>query len=193
MKLYQMGCNLVRRPFGGWRRGVVAVCLAAAFTTPALAQVRHAARARAAATADTLPGDTAVTIGTLPNGLRYYIRVNRTPAQRAELRLAVDAGSTFEDSTQRGLAHFVEHMAFNGTTHFGRLEIKRYLESMGMAFGADVNAETSHSATVYRFTIPTDRADALPTGVRILADWVHGVTFDSAAVEAERGIVMGEW
>ncbi|HEX6535949.1 MAG TPA: insulinase family protein [Gemmatimonadaceae bacterium] len=137
--------------------------------------------------------DSAATIGTLPNGLRYYIRRNATPAHRAELRLVVDAGSALEDSTQRGLAHFVEHMAFNGTTHFRKLDIVRYIESIGMRFGADLNAETTFDATTYRFTIPTDQPDALATGIRILADWAHGIGFDSAAVEAERGIIMGEW
>lgn len=135
----------------------------------------------------------AVLTGTLANGLRYYIRPNAVPEHRAELRLVVDAGSALEDSTQRGLAHFVEHLAFNGTTRFKKLDIVRYLEAMGMQYGADLNAQTTFDETIYRFTVPTDRADAVSTGIEILADWAHGITFDSAAVEAERGIILGEW
>lgn len=137
--------------------------------------------------------DSALVIDSLPNGLRYYLRVNHVPAQRAELRLVVNAGSALEDESQRGLAHFVEHMAFSGTTHFQKHEIQRYLESMGMRFGGDLNAATNYDATTYRLTIPTDQPDALSTGIAILADWAHGISFDSAAVEAERGIILGEW
>ena len=140
-----------------------------------------------------LPFDPAVTVGTLPNGLRYYIHARPVPAHRAELRLAVDVGSVLEEPTELGVAHFVEHMAFNGSRHFAKLEIQHQLEAMGMQFGADLNAATTSDETTYRLTVPTDRADALPTGVRILADWAHGVTFDSAAVDAERGIILSEW
>lgn len=139
-----------------------------------------------------LPLDTAVTTGTLPNGLRYYLRVNHVPAHRAELRLVVDAGSVLEDDDQRGIAHFLEHMAFNGTTRFGKQGIVHYLESMGMRFGADLNATTGYDETIYRLTVPTDRPDAVRTGISILADWAHGITLDSAAVDAERGVILGE-
>ena len=172
---------------------VLAMWLAASVLLTPIVLPAQSAPTATGVSVDRLTIDPAVTTGRLANGLRYYIRPNAVPAHRAELRLVVDAGSALEDSTQRGLAHFVEHMAFNGTTHFRKLDIVRYLEAMGMQFGADLNAATTFDETTYRITVPTDRADALPTGVRILADWAHGITFDSAAVEAERGIIMGEW
>jgi len=144
-------------------------------------------------TADRLPVDPNVTVGTLPNGLRYYIRVNTRPEKRAELRLAVNAGSILEDETQQGLAHFVEHMAFNGTKNFAKQEIVGYLESIGMRFGSHLNAYTSFDETVYMLQLPTDDAEALRTGVRILGEWAHNVTFDAAEVDKERGVVIEEW
>jgi zinc protease len=146
-----------------------------------------------AAGADTLPRDPAVRAGTLANGLRYVVRENRRPERRAELRLVVDAGSVLEDEDQRGLAHFVEHMAFNGTENFEKQEIVSYLESIGMRFGADLNAYTSFDETVYMLTVPTDAPEPLATGLRILEEWAHRVTFDAAEIEKERGVVIEEW
>src|SRR5262245_66119794 len=103
-----------------------------------------------------IPVETAITVGTLPNGLRYYVRANKKPEKRAELRLVVKAGSVLEDEDQQGLAHFVEHMAFNGTEHFPKSEIISFIESLGMRFGADLNAYTSFDETVYILEIPTD-------------------------------------
>lgn len=140
-----------------------------------------------------LPVDTAVTVGKLPNGIRYYIRVNHEPRHRAELRLVVNVGSILEDSTQRGIAHFVEHMAFNGTTHFARQELVDYLESTGVRFGADLNASTGFDETVYQLTVPTDSAGLLARGVQVLEDWAHGLTFDPAEIDRERGVVIEEW
>lgn len=140
-----------------------------------------------------LPSDSAVTIGTLPNGLRYFIRENRKPEARAELRLVVNAGSVLEDEDQRGLAHFVEHMAFNGTKNFEKQEIVDYLESIGMKFGADLNAYTSFDETVYMLTVPTDTGSFLEKGFQILEDWAHNITFDSLEIEKERGVVIEEW
>ena len=140
-----------------------------------------------------LPVDSAVTVGKLPNGLRYYIRVNHEPRNRAELRLVVNVGSILEDSSQRGIAHFVEHMAFNGTTHFARQQLVDYLESTGVRFGADLNASTSFDETIYQLTVPTDSAGLLARGVQVLEDWAHGLTFDSAEVDRERGVVIEEW
>src|SRR6478672_2986524 len=125
-----------------------------------------------------LPFDPAVTVGTLPNGLRYYIRENHKPDKRAELRLVVNAGSILEDEDQRGLAHVVEHMAFNGTTHFAKNDLVDYLEGVGMRFGPDINAYTSYDETVYMLTLPTDSAGVLDTGMQILQDWATGITFD---------------
>ena len=103
----------------------------------------------------TIPVDPLITFGTLPNGLRYYVRENRLPQARAELRLVVKAGSVLEDEDQRGLAHFVEHMAFNGTRHFPKQEIANYMQALGMRFGAHVNAHTGFDETEYQLQIPT--------------------------------------
>ena len=126
-----------------------------------------------------LPVDPAVTVGTLPNGLRYYIRVNHRPAKRAELRLVVNAGSVLEDDDQQGLARFAEHMAFNGTTHFKKQELVEFIESIGMRFKADLNAGTSFDETVYELQVPTDSAHIVRKAFEILEDWAHGVTFDT--------------
>ena len=137
--------------------------------------------------------DSAVTIGRLPNGLQYYIRVNGEPQQRAELRLVVKAGSLQEDDDQRGLAHFVEHMAFNGTKNFEKQELIHYLESIGMTFGGDLNASTTYDHTLYKLTVPTNTAGALEKGFQILDDWAQGISLDAADIEAERGVVLSEW
>ncbi len=140
-----------------------------------------------------IPVEPAITVGTLPNGLRYYIRPNKQPLDRAELRLVVKAGSVLEDDDQQGLAHFVEHMAFNGTKNFPGEEVVKFLQSTGMRFGADVNANTSFDETTYMLTVPTDQADILAKSFLVLEDWAHNVTFDPAEVEKERGVVMEEW
>lgn len=152
-----------------------------------------AAPAAAQSAGTRLPADSAVRIGTLPNGLRYYVRRNAEPDNRAELRLVVGAGSVLEDPDQRGLAHFVEHMAFNGTRNFPEQALTDYLERVGMRFGPDINAYTSFDETVYQLTLPTDSAGILETGFDILEDWAHGVTFDSLEIEKERGVVIEEW
>jgi zinc protease len=143
--------------------------------------------------AQTLPVDSAIKTGILPNGLRYYIRKNTTPAKRAELRLIVNAGSILETEDQLGLAHFIEHMAFNGTTHFAKNSLVGYLQSIGVRFGADLNATTSFDETEYILPVPTSRTRELDSAFTILADWAHGQLFDSAEVVAERGVVREEW
>jgi zinc protease len=143
--------------------------------------------------ADPMPVDAAISQGTLPNGLRYYVRANRKPEKRAELRLVVKAGSILEDDDQQGLAHVVEHMAFNGTQHFPKHEVVQFLESLGMRFGADVNAYTSFDETVYMLTVPTDQPAVLDRALLILEDWAHHVTFDPAEIDKERPVVMEEW
>ena len=140
-----------------------------------------------------LPLDSAIVHGRLENGIRYFVMRNGRPEKRAELRLAVNAGSVLEDDDQLGLAHFVEHMAFNGTRNFPKNELVHFLESIGMRFGADLNAYTSFDETIYMLTVPTDSARLLPRGVEILADWAAGQTFDSAEIERERGVVIEEW
>ncbi|MEM7480968.1 MAG: insulinase family protein [Acidobacteriota bacterium] len=142
---------------------------------------------------DPLPLDPSVRSGRLDNGLTYLIRAYGKPAERADVRLVVDAGSLVEEEDQRGLAHFVEHMAFNGSEHFGEQELVDYLESIGMRFGPDINAYTSFDETVYTLTVPTDDPLLLDRAFLILEDWAHGVAFDEAAVERERGVVIEEW
>jgi zinc protease len=142
---------------------------------------------------DLMPVDAAITQGTLPNGLRYYVRANRKPEKRAELRLVVKAGSILEDDDQQGLAHLVEHMAFNGTKNFPTHDVVAFLESLGMRFGADVNAYTSFDETVYMLTVPTDKPGTLDRALLILEDWAHNVTFDPAEIDKERPVVIEEW
>ena len=138
--------------------------------------------------------DPSLRTGTLPNGLRYYVRANRAPEKRAYLWLAVNAGSVLEDEDQLGYAHFLEHMAFNGTERFPRQSLIEFVESSGMRFGPDLNAYTSFDETVYQLTLPTDDPTYLDQGLRILEDWAGGkITLDSAEVVAERGVVLGEW
>ncbi len=142
---------------------------------------------------DTLPLDPAIVTGQLPNGLRYYVRRNARPANRAELRLAVNAGSILEAPDQRGLAHVAEHMAFNGTRSFARHELVDFLESIGMRFGPDLNASTSFDETIYQLLIPSDRPGLLERGIQILEEWASAITFDSTEIEKERGVVIEEW
>ena len=140
-----------------------------------------------------LPVDPTVRVGTLPNGMRYYVRRNAKPEQRAELRLVVNAGSILEDDDQRGLAHFLEHMAFNGTKSFAKNDIVKYLESIGVRFGADLNAQTGFDETIYILPVPTDSAGILEKSFRFLGDVATGIVFDSLEVVAERGVVLSEW
>lgn len=140
-----------------------------------------------------VPLDPAVKQGRLKNGLRYFIRENERPANRAELRLVVNAGSLQEDEDQLGLAHFVEHMAFNGTKNFEKQELVDYLEGIGMRFGPDLNAYTSFDETVYMLQLPTDEEDILAKGFDILEDWAHNISFDDEEIDKERGVVIEEW
>jgi zinc protease len=140
-----------------------------------------------------LPVDPKVKVGTLPNGIRYYIRRNVKPEKRAELRLVVNAGSVLESDDQLGYAHFIEHTAFNGTTHFAKNDLVKYLQSIGVRFGADLNAYTSFDQTVYILPVPTDTAAIVEKGFQILEDWAQGQRFDSTEVANERGVVREEW
>lgn len=140
-----------------------------------------------------MPVDPQITMGKFPNGLRYYIRPNKKPEKRAELRLVVKAGAILEDDDQRGLAHFVEHMAFNGTKNFPKHELISFIESLGMRFGADINAYTSFDETVYMLQVPTDKPEAMARAFQVLEDWAHNVTFETAEIDKERGVVMEEW
>ena len=140
-----------------------------------------------------IPLDPAVRYGTLDNGLAFYVRANQKPENRAQLRLVLNAGSIVEDDDQRGLAHFVEHMAFNGTENFEKQELIDYLESVGMRFGPDINAYTSFDETVYMLEIPTDDEEIVTTAFQILEDWAHQISFVDEEIDKERGVVIEEW
>lgn len=139
-----------------------------------------------------LPVDPDVIIGKLPNGLTYYIRKNSEPKNRAELYLVSKAGSVLETDAQEGLAHFTEHMAFNGTRDFPKNELVNYLQKSGVKFGADLNAFTSFDETVYQLPIPTDSLAVFEKGFTILANWAGYLSFDPKEIDAERGVVLEE-
>lgn len=139
-----------------------------------------------------LPINHRVIKGTLDNGIQYIIQKNSKPTKRAEIRLAINAGSTLEDDNQQGFAHFVEHMAFNGTQDFKKQEIVEYIESIGMRFGAHLNAHTSFDETVYKLQIPTNKPELLETGIHILENWAHKISFEPEEIDKERGVVIEE-
>lgn len=148
---------------------------------------------QSAAKEPALPQDPAVRKGVLANGMTFYIRENSKPANRAELRLLVNAGSLLEDPDQQGLAHFLEHMAFNGTKNFKKKELVNYLQSIGMEFGAHVNAMTSFEETVYLLRIPTDDNAITEKALQMLDDWARAISLEDEEIEAERGVVIEEW
>ena len=164
-----------------------------AILTVALLPLFAALPETAVAQSDAIPLDSAVRTGTLPNGLRYYIRRNARPANRLELRLVINAGSVLEDDDQKGLAHFTEHMLFNGTRRFAKNDIVSYLESIGVRFGADLNAYTGFDETVYILPVPTDKPGLVERSFDVLEDWAGGALFDSTEVVKERGVVLEEW
>jgi len=140
----------------------------------------------------TIPIDPNVKVGTLSNGLTYYIRNNGKPEDKVELRLVVNAGSIMETDRQLGLAHFMEHMNFNGTKNFEKNDLIDYLQSIGVKFGADLNAYTSFDETVYILPIPSDDPEKLEKGFQILEDWAHNTTLSEEAIDGERGVVLEE-
>ncbi len=146
-----------------------------------------------AADTDPLPIDPAVTIKKLPNGLTYYLRANKKPENRAQFHLIINAGSILESEKTLGLAHFLEHMAFNGTKNFEKLEIVNFLERTGMTFGADVNAYTSFDETAYRLEVPMDKPEVVRKALQVLEDWAHNISFDAEEIEKERGVITEEW
>ncbi|HTR31862.1 MAG TPA: insulinase family protein [Puia sp.] len=139
-----------------------------------------------------LPLDTAVHTGRLPNGLTYYIRHNEQPKDRVLIYLVNNVGSVLEDNDQQGLAHFMEHMNFNGTTHFPKNELIDYLQRNGVRFGADINAYTSFDETVFELPIPSNKPDVLRTGLTIVHDWSQGALLDPTEIDKERGVVLEE-
>src|SRR3982751_1363240 len=139
-----------------------------------------------------LPVDPNVKIGKLPNGLTYYIRKNAKPEKKVELRLAVNAGAVLEEKDQRGLAHFMEHMNFNGSKHFPKNELVDYLQKIGVQFGADLNAYTSFDETVYILPIPSSDPKIVEQGFTVLEDWAFNNLMDKNEIEKERGVVLEE-
>ncbi|HUU32449.1 MAG TPA: insulinase family protein [Vicinamibacterales bacterium] len=179
---------------------LVALALTASSVTPR-AQVAAPVAPAVAPAADPataalevpLPVDADVRTGRLPNGLRYFLRQNGRPAKRVSMRLAVDVGSIYEDEDQRGLAHFLEHMAFNGSTHFKPGELVAFLESIGARFGPHVNASTNFDETIYMLDVPTDREGYVDKGLLALRDFAGGATLSADEIDKERGVVIEEW
>ena len=144
------------------------------------------------AIAQLLPLDPDVKIGKLANGFTYYIRKNTEPKNRAYLYLANKVGSILENEDQQGLAHFVEHMGFNGTKHYPKNDLVSYLQKAGVRFGADLNAYTSFDETVYQLPIPTDDAEIFKNGMQMMRDWAQDATLDPVEIDKERGVVLEE-
>ena len=141
-----------------------------------------------------LPIDSAVRVGRLDNGLTYYIRHNELPKQRAEFHIAQAVGAILEEDNQNGLAHFLEHMAFNGTEHFPGKGIIKYFESIGVNFGGNINAYTSLDETVYRLSdVPTIREGIIDSALLVMHDWSHSLLLEGDEIDAERGVILEEW
>ena len=140
-----------------------------------------------------LPVDPKIIIGKLDNGISYYIRKNTEPANRADIRLVINSGSILEGERQRGLAHVLEHMAFQGTEHFEKQAITDFMESIGMQMGSGVNAFTGIDDTTYMLQLPTDNENHLETAFLILRDWATGIKFEPEEIESERKVVIEEW
>ncbi|GEP97149.1 M16 family metallopeptidase [Chitinophaga cymbidii] len=170
---------------------VLALAVSSVFSfwnSPVSAQKKATARFAG----ELIPADAGVKIGKLPNGLTYYIRKNAEPKNRAVLYMALKAGSLMETDAQQGLAHFTEHMSFNGTRDFPKNELINYLQKAGVKFGADLNAYTSFDQTVYQLPIPTDSAALFRNGFKILANWAGLVTMEASEIDAERGVIVEE-
>jgi zinc protease len=173
--------------------GLTASCGPAAAPPPVVASTTPPPATSAPEAVDPpLPLDPRVKTGKLASGLTYYVLPHKKPEHRAQVWLAVNAGSVLEDDDQRGLAHFVEHMSFNGTAHFPKNALIDMLEKSGVSFGADLNAYTSFDETVYTLQVPTD-PDLLNKAIGVLRDWAADVTFDPGEIEKERGVVLEEW
>ena len=164
-------------------RGIAGMLLAVLFCLPSVSQFKNM---------DPIAQDPAVKIGKLSNGLTYYIRKNTKPEKKVELRLVVNAGSILENDNQQGLAHFMEHMSFNGSTHYPKNELVDFLQKAGVKFGADLNAYTSFDETVYILPLPTDDPTMLDKGLTVLEDWGFNNLFDKNEIEKERGVVLEE-
>lgn len=151
------------------------------------------AQQKAVRITDPIPVDAKVITGKFDNGLAYYVRQNKKPENRMELRLVVKTGSVMEDDDQQGLAHFIEHLCFNGTKNFPKQDLVNFLESIGVRFGAHLNAYTSFDETVYMLRVPTDKPTDFKKAFQVLEDWASNVSFENTEIEKERGVVGEEW
>lgn len=142
--------------------------------------------------AQNIPIDPSVRIGTLSNGMKYYIKKNTLPEKKVDFRLAINAGSILEDDNQRGLAHFMEHMNFNGTKNFPDNKLVDFLQSIGVKFGQHLNAYTSFDETVYMLPVPLDKPGNLDAGLKVMEDWAFNATLSDAQINKERGVVLEE-
>lgn len=165
--------------------GVALACFVAGSTLSPLVTLAQTKEAK-------LPVDPKVKVGKLPNGLTYYIRPNSKPENKVELRLVVNAGSILENDNQQGLAHFMEHMNFNGTKNYPKNKLVDFLQSIGVEFGADLNAYTSFDETVYILPIPTDKPGNLEGGFQVIEDWAHNANLTETDINEERNVVLEE-
>lgn len=170
--------------------GATAIVLAFSYT--ARSQENNKLSVHKAGPNEDLPLDPAVRTGKLANGFTYYIRHNEEPKNRVVIYLANKVGSVLEDEDQRGLAHFMEHMNFNGTAHFPHNELVNYLQKSGIRFGADLNAYTNFDETVYQLPLPSDKPGLVDTGLKIMRDWAQNATLDPGEIDKERGVVLEE-
>ena len=171
---------------------VVLLAFTGALNAQTAAKSKNPAAASKQNSADVIPLDPAVRTGKLPNGFTYYIRKNVEPKNRVQLYLANKIGSIMENDNQRGLAHFMEHMGFNGTKNFPKNDLVNYLQKAGVRFGADLNAYTSFDETVHQLPIPSDDPEVLKNGIQIMRDWAQDATLDVAEIDKERGVVLEE-
>lgn len=139
-----------------------------------------------------IPVDPSVKIGVLSNGMKYYIKKNALPEKKVEFRLAINAGSILEDENQRGLAHFMEHMNFNGTRNFPDNKLVDFLQSIGIKFGQHLNASTGFDETVYMLPVPLDKPGNLDAGLKVMEDWAFNATLSDEQINKERGVVLEE-
>jgi zinc protease len=163
------------------------------FLSVALSLIYFTLSAQTADRDKLIPADPNIRIGKLDNGLTYYIKQNKKPEQRMEMRLAINAGSICENDNQQGLAHFCEHMCFNGTKNFPSNKMVSMLEEMGVKFGAELNASTSFDQTIYMLKVPTDSIEWINRGFQVLEDWAHQVSMDDKEIDKERGVIVEEW
>lgn len=170
--------------------GLIAILMATEPT--ALAQTKRPVSIKTNVQSNDLPMDPSVKTGRLANGFTYYIRKNTEPQKRAQLYLALKAGSILETEQQRGLAHFMEHMSFNGTKNFPKNELVDYLQKSGIRFGADLNAYTSFDETVYQLPIPTDDPTLFNNGLKIMRDWAQNALLETEEINKERGVILEE-